>query len=143
MSVTLRDASLADRETLEPVLTAYLFEFDGRMEPYPYLDLYWSEPERLPFLIESEGAVAGLCLIRVGKGGWSIAELAVIPSQRRTGVGRAAVAAVAERAREAGASFLEAKVHPENREALSFWLAVGFAAVDSPRTRAIVTRRAL
>ena len=141
--MTLREATLDDRETVRQVLAAYLFEFDGRTEPYPYLDLYWSEAERLPFLIHSEAAVVGLCLIRAMSGGWSIAEFTVVPSERRTGVGRAAVAVVAERARLQGASFLEAKVHPGNREALRFWLAVGFVEIDDPHTRATVTRLAL
>src|SRR5262245_27954048 len=52
MDVVLRDASIDDRAELARLLAAYLFEFDGRTEPYPYLDAYWSEAERLPFLIE-------------------------------------------------------------------------------------------
>ncbi len=139
----LRDAGPDDRERLRGLLADYLFEFDGRTEEYPYLDLYWSEPERLPFLIESGAAVAGLCLVRVRDGGWGIAEFTVVPGERRTGVGRAAVEAVAERAQLEGASFLEAKVHPGNREARRFWLAVGFREVERSDAGATVTRRAL
>jgi len=53
------------------------------------------------------------------------------------------VDAVAERARAAGADYLEAKVHPSNREALPFLLAVGFSEVQGPGTGVTVTRRTL
>lgn len=141
--MTLRDAQLGDRDRLQRLLADYLFEFDGRTEPYPYLDAYWEERERLPLLIEVDGEVVGLCLIRRRDGGWSIAEFSVLPDQRRGGVGRAAVDALAVRARAEGAAFLEAKVHPTNREALPFWLAVGFSEVEGPGTGVTVTRRTL
>lgn len=143
MKVNLREASLGERDRLERLLAEYLFEFDGRTEPYPYLDLYWEETERQPFLIEVDGAVAGLCLIRDRDGGWSIAEFWVRPDQRRSGVGRAALEAVAERGRAAGAGHLEAKVHPDNHEALPFWLAVGFREIGGAGTGVTVTRRPL
>ena len=143
MPVTLREATRDDRERLRGLLAEYLFEFDGRTEPYPYLDAYWEEPERLPFLIEVDGEVAGLCLIRRRDGGWSIAEFAVLADRRRGGVGRAAVDALAARARSDGAAYLEAKIHPDNREALPFWLTVGFSEVEGPGTGVTVTRRAL
>jgi len=137
----VRPADFGDRELLRQLLFDYLFEFDGNTEPYPYFDAYWGEPERLPFVIEDDGGPAGLCFVRVRDGGWSIAEFYVVPSRRRTGVGRSAVEAVAERARSAGATHLEAKVHPENSDALPFWLAAGFEVVDS--TGVVITRRGL
>jgi ribosomal protein S18 acetylase RimI-like enzyme len=141
VAVALREAGLDDRELLRQLLADYLFEFDGRTEPYPYFDAYWAEPERMPFVIETRGEVVGFCLIRVRDDGWSIAEFSVVPEQRRSGVGRAAVDVVADRARVAGAEHLEAKVHPDNRKALPFWLAVGFHQVSAPGV--IVTRRNL
>jgi ribosomal protein S18 acetylase RimI-like enzyme len=141
VGLTVRPAELGDRELLRQLLSDYLFEFDGRTEPYPYFDAYWEEPERLPFLLEDGGLPVGLCLVRVRNGGWSIAEFYVVPGARRTGIGRDAVDAVAARARTAGAAHLEAKVHPDNQEALPFWLAVGFTVIDSPGV--VVTRRRL
>lgn len=137
----LRPAGPSDREPLRQLLADYLFEFDGETEPYPYFDAYWSEPERLPFLIEDGEEVVGLCLVRVRDGGWSIAEFYVVPDRRRGGVGRAAVAAIAGLARSAGAAHLEAKVHPDNQQALPFWLSVGFEVVDAPGV--VITRRRL
>jgi GNAT superfamily N-acetyltransferase len=141
--VTVREARRDDRDLLAGLLGDYLFEFDGRTEPYPYLDAYWEEPQRLALLIESAGVVCGLCMIRRRNGGWSIAEFYVEPSRRRGGVGRAAVEALAARASSEGAAFLEAKVHPDNRWALPFWLRVGFSEIDPPDTGVTVTRRSL
>jgi len=141
VDLALVPAGAGDREQLRELLADYLFEFDGRTDPYPYLDAYWEEEDRLPFLIEADGEVAGLCLVRRKNGGWSIAEFSVVPERRRGGVGRAAVDALAERARADGAAHLEAKVHPDNREALPFWLGVGFREVPGPGTGVTVTRR--
>jgi GNAT superfamily N-acetyltransferase len=106
---SLREVMPAERDVLERLLGEYLFEFDGTTEPYPYLDLYWEEPERRPFLIEADRRSVGLCLIRERGDGWSIAEFWVQPNLRRFGVGRTAIEAVAERGRAAGAEYLEAQ----------------------------------
>src|SRR5437763_8118440 len=105
----LQPAGAADRELLRHLLADYLFEFDGRATPYPYLDAYWIEPERLPFLIAATDGIAGFCLIRVLDGGWQIAEFSVLPERRRGGLGRDAVEELAARAKAAGANHLEAK----------------------------------
>ena len=140
-AVVLRRAEPEDRELLRHFLADYLYEFDGRTAPYPYFNAYWREPERLPFVIEAGAEAVGLCLVRVRNGGWSIAEFSIVPARRRSGVGRAAVEALAALARAAGAAHLEAKVHPDNRDALPFWLAVGFREVAEAGPS--VTRRAL
>ena len=139
----LRAAEPADRELLRQLLADYLYEFDGRTTPYPYFDAYWTEPERLPFLITNDDDIAGFCLIRVVNGGWQVAEFSVLPEQRRSGIGRQAAEELTARARAAGASHLEAKVHPDNRQALTFWLAAGFEIAVVLDSGAIVTRRDL
>lgn len=143
MTVRLRDAQRAERDQLEQLLAEYLLEFDGAREPYPYLDAYWEERERLPFLIEADGDLVGLCLIRRRDDHWGIAEFTVVPGERRRGVGRAAVDALAVRARSEGCAYLEATVQLDKREALAFWLAVGFTEDQEPAAGAIVTRRSL
>jgi predicted acetyltransferase len=141
MDVTLRRAAPDDRDVVRQLLADYLYEFDGRTEPYPYLDAYWQESERLPFLIDAGGDVVGLCLVRARNDGWDIAEFTVVPEHRRSGVGRGAVEALAGLARTAGATHLVAKVHPDNRQALPFWLDTGFRKIEA--TGPIVTRRDL
>jgi predicted acetyltransferase len=143
VTVSLREATRDERQRLDGLLAEYLFEFDERTGVYPELDTYWEDPERRPFLIEFDGEIVGLCLIQHRDGGWSIREFWVHPDQRRSGVGRAAVDVVAERGRTDGAAHLEAKVHPDNREALPFWLAVGFNEVKGPGTGVTITRRSL
>jgi predicted acetyltransferase len=41
------------------------FELDeaGRFAPYPYLDRYWSEPDRIPLILRVGGHPAGFALI--------------------------------------------------------------------------------
>jgi predicted acetyltransferase len=102
---------LEDRDRLVSLLADYLFEFDGRTEPYPDLDSYWETPERLAFLIEIDGEDVGLCLVRRRDSGWRIAEFSVLPDWRRRGAGRAAVDALVVRARAEEIAYLEAKVH--------------------------------
>jgi ribosomal protein S18 acetylase RimI-like enzyme len=137
----LRPADGADQELVKAMLADYLFEFDGRTEPYPYLTDYWRETERLPFLIERDSQPIGLCLVRVRNGGWEIAEFTVLQDYRRLGVGRAAVEALAARASDAGALYFQAKVRLDNIHALPFWLSAGFREVS--RDDVVVTRRAL
>lgn len=142
MDVSLRRAGEDERETVRVLLAAYLYEFDGRIEPYPYFDAYWSEPERVPLLIDVDGEVAGFCLVRIrDDDGWSIAEFTVVPQHRRHGVGRLAVDALADAARLQGATYLEAKVHPGNDRAARFWTGIGFQPVATDPV--LVTRRVL
>lgn len=144
VNVVLRNATLDDRDEVERLLTDYLYEFDGRTGPYPYLDAYWTDPERIPFLIEAEGHSVGVCLIRVRDEGWSIAEFFVEPLHRRGGIGRIAVERVVERGRRAGAHHLEAKVHPDNGKAVRFWSAIGFEEATPPAPSGVlITRRKL
>lgn len=83
---------------------------------YRYLDLYWSDPTRHAYLIETSGCTAGLVLIREGAP-HSIAEFLVLPKHRRAGVGSAA-------ARAAFAAFPgDWEVHQVrgNNGAIEFW----------------------
>jgi GNAT superfamily N-acetyltransferase len=57
-----------------------------------------------------------------------VSEFYVLPAHRRGGIGRAAVTALAERCRAAGATRLEADVLSGNAAALAFWRACGLAS---------------
>ncbi len=65
---------------------------DGRFG-YPSLPLYWSEPDRYPFLIRMDGKLAGLALVKKGSvvSGdglvWDMAEFFVLRGCRGRGVG--------------------------------------------------------
>ena len=59
---------------------------DGRFG-YAPLPLYWSEPDRYPFLIRMDGKLAGLVLVKKGSAVWDMAEFFVLRGCRRRGIG--------------------------------------------------------
>ena len=85
---------------------------------YPYLDDYWTDADRHPFLIDVAGRTAGMALVRSGEP-HSVAEFLVLPRYRRSGVGTGA-------AREIFARFpgrWEVHQIPGNERAVAFWRA--------------------
>ena len=54
---------------------------------YPYLDNYWTEPGRHPFLVQVEGSWAGFALVREIPP-HDMAEFFVMRKYRRSGLGR-------------------------------------------------------
>ncbi len=96
--VRLVVAQREDRDAVRQLLEFNAYEFSrfdsadvgrGGRFGYPYLDLYWSEPARCPYLIKVGESTAGLVLIRTGSP-HSVAEFLVLPKYRGSGVGRAA-----------------------------------------------------
>jgi predicted acetyltransferase len=103
MTISIAAASLQDRPVLESLMQLYLYDFSeitqedvnesGNFPYYDYLPLYWSEPGRYPFLIRSDGKLAGLALVNQHSlvdpdfQGHSIAEFFVLRKYRRCGVG--------------------------------------------------------
>lgn len=72
MNVCLKAAVPEDKETLGNLLEKYLYEFsewedqdvDGNgLYGYPYLDAYWTDEKRYPFLILVDGKLAGFALV--------------------------------------------------------------------------------
>lgn len=65
---------------------------------YPYLDLYWLEPGRHPFIIRVDGRPAGFVLVNAHTylegSDWGISEFFILRKYRRKGVGRSAAFAV-------------------------------------------------
>src|SRR5580700_11963170 len=68
--------AVADQETiLANLLELYAHDFsefhdlaigeDGRFG-YKFLPLYWSDPDRYPFLVKTDGSLAGLILVKRG-----------------------------------------------------------------------------
>lgn len=105
MDVEVVRAEPADKEILRQLLEFNAYEFarlfndavlneHGRFG-YAWLDYYWTEPTRCPFLIRVRGAIGGMVLV-TGTGPRSIAEFLVMPQYRRLGVGLAAARYVFE-----------------------------------------------
>jgi predicted acetyltransferase len=84
MQVYLRDLS---------VHTGQRAAGNGRFQ-YPYLDAYWSAPDRHAFLIRSNRNVVGFALVREIPGGTTMAEFFIKPEFRRQGHGRIAAQAI-------------------------------------------------
>jgi len=73
-------------------LNSYEFSrIDGRsighdgLYGYRYLDAYWSEPDRVPYLFRADGELAGLALVRRVNKAMEVSEFLVLPKSRRTG----------------------------------------------------------
>jgi predicted acetyltransferase len=95
---------------------------DGRFGYQP-LPLYWSDPNRHPFLIKVDGQLAGFVLVKRGSeisGGeavWDIVEFFVVHAYRRRGIGT-------DIARDVWKRFpgsWEVRVMQRNHPAVDFW----------------------
>ena len=103
MPIETTRAPIEEKEVLQRLMELYLYdfsEFDGAdlddqgAYGYPYLDRYWIEPERVPFLIRVDEMLAGFVLVCehswLGNPGKMIAEFFVMRKYRGRGVGRTA-----------------------------------------------------
>lgn len=100
--VEVIQAAYADKPVLRNLLELYCYdmsEFDGEhidahgLYGYQYLDHYWTEAERTPFLVRVHGAWAGFVLVRTEQGNdgqaeHHIAEFFIMKRFRRQGIGR-------------------------------------------------------
>jgi predicted acetyltransferase len=95
---------------------------DGRFG-YSSLPLYWSEPHRHPFLVRSNGKLAGFVLVQQGPGisgehtVWDMAEFFVLRKYRKRGIG----AKVATDIWTRFPGKWEVRVMQSNHAALPFW----------------------
>lgn len=102
METTVDEASADERDVLARLLELYLHdlsEFTGRdvdehgQFGYPYLDAYWTEPGRHPYLIRTDGMLVGFVLVRESVGNPASTEMAeffVLRRYRGQGAGSGA-----------------------------------------------------
>ncbi|TFB18540.1 GNAT family N-acetyltransferase [Filobacillus milosensis] len=102
MSYEIIKATSNDRELLQNLLQLYFYDFsefididleeNGRYKSYPYLDAYWEEDNRFPYLIKYNDQLAGLVLVRWieedSRSFFSIAEFFIMKKYRRLGLGK-------------------------------------------------------
>jgi len=112
-AIEVLPAHSGERAALDNLFQLYIHDFsefwanrpegeltdDGRFEPYPDLDAYWREADRVPLLLRLDGRLVGFALINaVGHGGGPVdrnmAEFFVARKHRRGGLGTAAARAV-------------------------------------------------
>jgi len=142
LHLELLPATFEQAPILANLLELYVHDFseflpldvgdDGRFN-YPSLPLYWSEPNRHPFLIQVGGKLAGLVLVVKSSDlsgpslsgpslsdndqVWDIAEFFILRGYRRHGIG-------AQAAREVWSRFpgcWQVRVMQANAAAQSFW----------------------
>ena len=101
-AVDVSPAQLSEKDVLDQLLELYLHDLSemtgadvgphGRYG-YRFLDDYWTEPDRHPFLIRVDGHLAGLAFVASGAP-HDVAEFFVMRKYRRQGVGRRAACAL-------------------------------------------------
>jgi predicted acetyltransferase len=110
VKIEISPAGYQELTTLRNLFELYSHDFseiDGAdvdesgLYGYNFLDLYWTDPNRFPFLIRVDGRLAGFVLVRKdsyfpeieasGSGlSWLIAEFFVMRKYRRMGIGKLA-----------------------------------------------------
>ena len=103
MNILVQTARPEDRPVLEHLMQLYLYDFSefervdvnkSGLYEYKYLESYWEEEHRHPFLIYVDEHIAGFVLVNKvvflpeNEGANSIAEFFVMRKYRRAGVGK-------------------------------------------------------
>ncbi|SER99872.1 GNAT family N-acetyltransferase [Actinokineospora terrae] len=120
--IELAPVALTDKALLSRWIQTYLRDTFGEVHAggYPYLDQYFTDPDREAHFIVAAGELAGFVLARVDSGAWTIAEFSIAPHLRRQGLARAA--ALAQFTRHPGPWTVE--FNPDDAVAASFWHSV-------------------
>ena len=102
MNIEIQPASLEEKIILRHLMELYAYDFSEfehcdvdahGLFGYDYLDHYWTEPGRYPFLVRVEGKLAGLVLVRTLDESetnltLSMAEFFILRKYRHRGIGR-------------------------------------------------------
>lgn len=134
---TVRAARIDDKSIIGDLQQPYLHEFNqygpmtldktGRYV-YRYLDAYWTEPDRYPYLILHGRKVAGFALVREVRATYLMAEFFILWPYRRKGLGmRAACELLARHRGKWHISYDNA-----NTGARAFWKRVAETATGAP-----------
>jgi len=109
MEYTIEPAKINEKEIFRKLLQPYLTELsqfddispDPKNEKgeyvYPYLDSYWVEDNRYPYIFYCDGKLAGFALIRIEGDYYEMAEFYVLPEFRRLGLGMACATEILEK----------------------------------------------
>jgi predicted acetyltransferase len=152
MEVEIHPVPAEHKHVLRNIMQLYLYEFsvyDGQeldergLYTYPYMEEYWEEPKRHPFLIRVDGKIAGFALVTVDDDAQEahMSEFFVVRKHRRRGVGEMAARLVF--ARFPG-RWIVTQLE-ENVPAQQFWRAVihrytdgNFKDIHLPERRRVV-----
>jgi predicted acetyltransferase len=130
--IDIRPIEIDERPILRQMMELYQYDFseyDGSdLSPlgiydYPYLDHYWTEPERSPFLVRVDGKLAGFVLVARynyltgDKDAWVLAEFFIMRKYRRKGVGEFVACSIFDKY---PGNWQVGQI-PENADASAFW----------------------
>ncbi len=102
MDYQIIKARVEEKEVLKNLMQFYFYDFtefmdgdvkeNGQFGDYPYLDHYWTEDHRFPYIVEVEGRIAGFVFVRRilsnEESYYSIAEFFIMKKYRRLGIGK-------------------------------------------------------
>ena len=110
MNIEIIEAGFNDKSLIRNMMQLYLYDFsemDGSdlnehgLYDYKYIDYYWVEKERFPFIIRVDGRLAGFVLVNdhvhSTKAKHSIAEFFIMRKYRRRGVGKSVAFQILDR----------------------------------------------
>ncbi|MEX1030705.1 MAG: GNAT family N-acetyltransferase [Paenibacillaceae bacterium] len=134
MLIELHVAEGEEKDILKNLIQFYDYDFSeftdedvlekGNYSEYPFIDLYWEESSRVPYLIRVEGSLAGFVLVRTVEEAnyiyYSIAEFFVMKKYRRSGIGKQVAETVFNKHR----GQWEVYQLERNRPAQTFWVKV-------------------
>ena len=139
MNIEISLATLADKPLIQRLMELYQYDFSETEGNdldqhgcfgYSYLDHYWVENGRYPFLIRVDGKIAGFVLVNhhtyLPGSDLSIAEFFVMRKYRKQGVGKTAAIQVFDRFSERW----EIQETETNVGAQHFWRKVVTAYTD-------------
>jgi predicted acetyltransferase len=101
VAFSVKAASLKEKPVICSLLQPYLdelFRFPGENREYkdesgiylyPFLDDYWRDSERFPYLLYSEAVILGFALVRKDEDYWEMSEYYIKPGFRRRCAGNA------------------------------------------------------
>jgi predicted acetyltransferase len=102
VDIEIQEVAQEDKPVLRALMELYQYDYsefsgddvsDHGQFGYRYLDQYWTEEGRQPFVVRLDGKLGGLVLVRSyltdsGQTGHVIAEFFIMRKYRRQGVGR-------------------------------------------------------
>ena len=95
MNNHIKKATIEDKPIIHELIQPYLDELsqfpdeepdykdDNGIYQYPYLDNYWQEATRFPYLLLRDNEVAGFALVAFYDGYWRMSEIFVLPGFRK------------------------------------------------------------
>lgn len=132
MKISIEEVPFAQKFILRHLMELYQYDFSEISEDdiseqglfgYKYLDHYWTEERRTPYLIRINSKIAGFAFVNGHlvhlreKNARSLAEFFVLRKYRRQGIGTE----VAQRVFSTHAGPWEVTVNDFNKAALAFW----------------------